>query len=362
MIPSPEGLLSSDGATPTLRRALQRSSDLPGATTDNEGPTMEKIILDCDPGHDDAIAILLAAANPAIDLLGITTVAGNHTIENVTRNALSVCTVYGIQVPVARGAEGPLIGPQTLAKEIHGETGLDGPVLPPASFELDGRHGVDCIETVMAHEPKTITLVPVGPYTNIALAVRKEPRIVERVKAVVCMGGSYTRGNVTPVGEFNVYADPEAADIVFRSDWDVTMVGLDLTHQALARPELQERVRAVGGPISQFMLDVWAFVTMTMGDVLQIEAPAVHDACCVAWLIDPSVFTVEKADVRVETVGRWTKGQTVANFERYGGMRHFGGTAMEQVDFRHNVAMKLDWDKFADLIVDSVERLTAVQA
>jgi len=121
MIPSPEGLLLSDGATPTLRRALQRSSDLPAATTDDEGPTVEKIILDCDPGHDDAIAILLAAANPAIDLLGITPVAGNHTIENVTRNALSVCTVYGIQVPVARGAEGPLIGPQTLAKEIHGE-------------------------------------------------------------------------------------------------------------------------------------------------------------------------------------------------------------------------------------------------
>ena len=324
---------------------------------------MEKIILDCDPGHDDAIAILLAAGDPAIDLLGITTVAGNHTIENVTRNALSVCTVYGIQVPVARGAAGPLIGPQVLATEIHGETGLDGPVLPPASFALDERHGVDfIIDTVMAHEPKTVTLVPVGPYTNIALAVRKEPRIVDRVKAVVAMGGSYTRGNVTPTGEFNVYADPEAADVVFRADWDVTMVGLDLTHQALATPALQERVRAIGGPISTFMLDTWAYVTMTMANVLQIEAPAVHDACCVAWIIDPSVFTVEKADVRVETVGRWTQGMTVANFERFEGMHHFGGTATEQVDFRTNVAMKLDWDRFADLIVDAVDRLTSLKA
>ena len=321
---------------------------------------MEKIVLDCDPGHDDAIAILLAAGNPNIDLLGITTVAGNHTLENVTRNALSVCTVYGIRVPVARGAEGPLIGPQVLAKEIHGETGLDGPVLPPASFDLDPRHGVDFIvDTVMAHEPGTVTLVPVGPWTNIALAVRKEPRIVERVKQVVCMGGSYTRGNVTPAGEFNVYADPEAAEIVFRADWDVTMVGLDLTHQALATPALQERVRAIGGPISTFMVDTWGYVMMTMQNVLQIEAPAVHDACCVAWLIDPNVFTVEKADVRVETTGKWARGLTVTNFERMGGMHHFGGSAVEQVDFRTNIAMKLDWQRFADLIVDAVERLTS---
>ena len=213
---------------------------------------MAKIILDCDPGHDDAIAILLAAGNPRIDLLGITTVSGNHNVENTTRNALAVCTAYGIKVPVAKGSPGPLIIDQVLAVEIHGKTGLDGPVLPPASFELDKRHAVDfIIDTVMAHEPKTVTLVPVGPYTNIALAIRKEPRIVERVKRVVAMGGSYTRGNITPAAEFNVYADPEAADVVFRADWDVTMVGLDLTHQALATPELQDRVRAVGGPISQ---------------------------------------------------------------------------------------------------------------
>jgi len=321
---------------------------------------MEKIILDCDPGHDDAIAILLAAGNPRIELLGITTVAGNHTIENVTRNALSVCTAYGIKVPVARGAAGPLVGPQVLATEIHGETGLDGPVLPPASFELDPRHAVDfIIDTVMAHEPGTVTLVPVGPYTNIALAARREPRIIERVKAVVAMGGSYTRGNVTPAAEFNVYADPEAADIVFRAGWDLTMVGLDLTHQALATAELRARVRAVGGPISEFVLDIWAYVTMTFADVLQIEAPAVHDACCVAAIIDPGVFTVEKADVRVEVAGRWTRGMTVANFERHGGMHHFGGTSTEQVDYRTDVAMRLDWQKFADLIVDALQRLTS---
>lgn len=149
---------------------------------------MEKIILDCDPGHDDAIAILLAAGNPNIDLLGITTVSGNHNVENTTRNALAVCTAYGIKAPVAKGSTLPVISEQVLAIAIHGETGLDGPVLPPASFELDKRHAVDfIIDTVMAHEPKSVTLVPVGPYTNIALAARKEPRIVKRVKRVVAM-------------------------------------------------------------------------------------------------------------------------------------------------------------------------------
>lgn len=324
---------------------------------------MEKIILDCDPGHDDAIAILLAAGNPSIDLLGITTVSGNHNVENTTRNALSVCTAYGIRVPVAKGSPGPLVSDQVLAIEIHGETGLDGPVLPPASFDLDPRHAVDfIIDTVMAHEPKSVTLVPVGPYTNIALAARKEPRIVERVKKVVAMGGAYTRGNITPAAEFNVYADAEAADVVFRAGWDVTMVGLDLTHQALATPELQDRVRAVGGPIAQFVLDIWEFIDTTHGGLLQIPYPAVHDACCVAALIDSSVFTTEKADIRVEVAGRWTKGMTVCNFEKMGGMRHFGGTANEQTEFRHTVAMTLDHPRFCDLIVEALERLTRQKA
>jgi len=321
---------------------------------------MEKIILDCDPGHDDAIAIMLAAANPNIDLLGITTVSGNHNVDNTTRNALSTCTAYGIKVPVAKGSPGPLVADQVLAIEIHGETGLDGPDLPPASFDLDPRHAVDfIIDTVMAHEPKSITLVPVGPYTNIALAARKDPRIIERAKGVVCMGGAYTRGNITPAAEFNIYADAEAADVVFRAAWPVTMIGLDLTQtQALATPELQDRVRAVGGSIAKFVLDIWEFIDTTHGGLLQIPYPAIHDACCVAALIDPTIITTEKADIRIETAGRWTKGMTVCNFESARGMRHFGGSASEQQDFRHLVAINLDHAKFSDMIVDSLERLT----
>jgi purine nucleosidase len=147
----------------------------------------------------------LAAGNPNIDLLGITTVSGNHNVENTTRNALAVCTAYGIKVPVAKGSSGPMISDQVLAIAIHGDTGLDGPELPPAPFDLDRRHAVDfIIDTVMAHEPKTVTLVPVAPYPNIALAARKESRIIERVKKVVAMGGAYTRGNIAPAAEFNV--------------------------------------------------------------------------------------------------------------------------------------------------------------
>jgi purine nucleosidase len=321
---------------------------------------MNKVILDCDPGHDDAIAIMLAAGNPAIDLLGITTVAGNQTVEKVTRNALSVCAAAGIRVPVARGASGPLVAPQVVAEDIHGATGLDGPVLPEPAFALDPRHAVDfIIDTVMAHEPDTVNLVPVGPLTNIALAMRKEPRIIERVKSVVLMGGAHTRGNMTPHAEFNIYVDPEAAEAVFRADWDVTMVGLDLTHQALATPELQDRVRAIGGPVSEFVLAIWGFVGAAYREVYEFASPPVHDACCVAALIEPTIFTTAMADVRVELRGEWTRGTTVVNFRDVPGMHHSSGSAERQTDFRTAIALQLDQQRFDDQVVDAVERLTA---
>lgn len=319
-----------------------------------------KVILDCDPGHDDAIAIMLAAGSPDIELLAITTVAGNQTIDKVTRNALAVSAAAGIEVPVARGAASPLVAPQIVGDDIHGESGLDGPVLPEPAFDLDPRHAVDLIvDTVLEHEAGTVHLVAVGPFTNIALAMRKEPAIVQRVKSVVVMGGSYTRGNVTPGAEFNVYVDPEAAEAVFRAPWDVTMVGLDLTHQALATAELQERVRAVGGPVSEFVLDVWEFVGGTYERRFEFAAPPVHDACCIAALIDPSVVTTAKADVHVELHGEWTKGTTVVNFEREPGMNHVSGVAQQLTDFRTDVATTLDHQRFADLVVDAVAALSA---
>lgn len=323
---------------------------------------MEKLILDCDPGHDDAIAILLAAGNPEIELLGITTVAGNNRIENVTRNAQAVCQVAGIDVPIAQGSSVPLVTEQVIAEDIHGDSGMNGPVLPEVTGELDPRHAVDfIIDTVMAHPPKTVTLAPVGPFTNIALAIRKEPAIIERVKQVIVMGGSYTRGNVTPSAEFNIYVDPEAAEAVFRADWPVVMVGLDLTHQALATPELQDRVRAIGGDISQFILDIWEFVGQAYLEVFEFTSPPVHDACCVAALIDPAVFKTEPAHVAVELHGQWTKGMTVVNFKDRPGMHHSTGVAADLQDHRAQVATELDWPRFADLIVDAVARLAAAK-
>ncbi|WP_218645114.1 nucleoside hydrolase [Aquitalea sp. LB_tupeE] len=211
----------------------------------------QKIILDCDPGHDDAIAMLLAHGSPAIELLAVTTVAGNQTLEKVTRNALAVAQIAGIKAPIAAGCDRPLVRPSEIAPAIHGDSGMDGPVLPPPTRQLDPRHAVDLIiELIMAHPPGEITLVPTGALTNIALAVRKEPRIADRVREVVLMGGGYHTGNWSAVAEFNIKIDPEAAHIVFNTPWPLTMVGLDLTHQALATAEVQAGIAALATPPS----------------------------------------------------------------------------------------------------------------
>lgn len=318
---------------------------------------MEKIILDCDPGHDDAIAILLAAGNPDIDLLAITTVSGNQTLGKVTRNAMAVCAAGGITVPIAAGSAGPLVRPQYVAEDIHGDSGLDGPVLPAATTELDPRHAVDLIiDTVMAHEPHTVHLVPTGPLTNIALAIRKEPRLVQRVKSVVLMGGAYTRGNVTSAAEFNIYVDPEAAEAVFAADWDVTMVGLDLTHQATATPDVIERIDAVGGPLATFVTDMLGFFRSTYLERFGFPDPPVHDACCVAKLIDPAVFTSRDAFVAVELAGTWTAGMTYTCFDPEQSVPAVREAAGHRR--RTKVATELDRDRFWDLIVDALERLT----
>jgi purine nucleosidase len=318
---------------------------------------VEKIILDCDPGHDDAIAILLAAGNPEIDLLAITTVAGNQTLEKVTRNAMSVCAAGGITVPIAAGAAGPLVRPQFVAEDIHGDSGLDGPVLPPATLKLDPRHAIDVIiDIVMTEEAGTVHLVPTGPLTNIAMAIRKEPRIVERVKSVVLMGGAYTRGNVTSAAEFNIYVDPEAAEVVFSADWDVTMVGLDLTHQATATPDVIERITAIGGPLATFVTDMLGFFRSTYRERFGFPDPPVHDPCCVAKLIDASVFATADAFVAVELTGRWTSGMTYTVFDPELAVPEVREAAAARR--RTHVATTLDKDRFWDLVVDALERLT----
>src|ERR1700737_1177516 len=201
-----------------------------------------KIILDCDPGHDDAMAILLAHGNPEIELLAITTVAGNQTVDKTSLNARRVCTVAGIHVPVAAGCDRPLIRELKTAAYIHGESGLDGPAFGEPTVPLDHRHAVDLLIELLMQSSGDITLVPTGPLTNIAMAIRKEPRIVQKVQEVVLMGGAFTRGNTTPAAEFNIAVDPEAAAIVFGAGGPLPMVGLAVAHRALATPALLQPI------------------------------------------------------------------------------------------------------------------------
>ncbi|MEU4203373.1 nucleoside hydrolase [Streptomyces sp. NPDC045470] len=312
-----------------------------------------KIILDCDPGHDDAIAMLLAYGNPDIDLVAVTTVVGNQTLEKVTRNALSVARIAGITgVPFAAGSPRPLVRTIENAPEIHGDTGLDGPDLPEPNVELDRRHAVDLIiDTVMSHEPGEITIVPTAGLTNIALAVRKEPRIAERVREVVLMGGGFHEGNWSAVAEFNIVIDPHAAHIVFNERWPVTMVGLDLTHQALATPEVTKKITDVGTKPAKFVLELLDFFRDAYRENQGFEYPPVHDPCAVAYVIDPDVMTVRKAPVDIELTGGLTMGMTVTDFRW-----------PIPEDCRTQVAVKLDHERFWNLVVDALERIGDVEA
>ncbi len=307
-----------------------------------------RIILDCDPGHDDAIALLLAHGSPQIELLGVTTVAGNQTIEKVTRNALAVARVAGIEnVPFAQGAHRPLVRPIEVAPEIHGESGLDGPALPEPQLELDPRHAAEFIvETVMAHEPGTISLVPTGALTNIALAARLEPRIVPRVREVVFMGGGVRGGNWSATSEFNIMVDPEAAHIVVNEPWPVTMVGLDATHEALATPEVAARIAALGTAPARFVGELLEFFGNAYREAQGFEHPPVHDACAVAYVIDRAVLEVRKAPLDVELTGSLTLGMTVADLR-----------SPAPADCTTSVALGLNAERFWDLVVDALARI-----
>lgn len=311
----------------------------------------KKIILDCDPGHDDAIALLLAHGNPNIELLAVTTVVGNQTLEKVTRNALSVARIANItNVPFAAGAVRPLIRNVEVAPDIHGDSGLDGPVLPEPAIQLDKRHAIDLIiDTIMSHPHKTVTLVPTGGLTNIAMAVRKEPKIVERVKEVVLMGGGYHVGNWSAVAEFNIKIDPEAAHIVFNEKWPVTMVGLDLTHQALATPEVIEKISAIKTKPAKFVLEMLEFFGKMYKQAQGFTYPPVHDPCAVAYVINPELIKTKRVPVDIELTGTLTLGMTVADFR------------FPPDDSCHTqVATELDHTGFWDLIVDSLERIGEV--
>ncbi|GAC1695664.1 MAG: nucleoside hydrolase [Ktedonobacteraceae bacterium] len=273
-----------------------------------------KIILDCDPGHDDAIAILLAAHHPEIELLAITTVAGNQSLEKTTRNALKVCSLANIRnVPVASGMDRPLVRPPKFAPDIHGESGMDGPDIPEADIEPVTQHGVDLLIDLLLKSEGDITLVPTGPLTNIAAAIRREPAILPKIKAISLMGGAIGVGNRMPAAEFNIWADPEAASIVFGCGRPITMSPLEVTHQALATEEVVGRLRSAERRVATFAADLLVFFGDTYRNVFGFPAPPVHDPCAVAAVIDDTILCAHTMHVEIETVGEWTTGRTVCD-------------------------------------------------
>jgi purine nucleosidase/pyrimidine-specific ribonucleoside hydrolase len=305
------------------------------------------ILLDCDPGHDDAVAILLAAAHDAIDLRAITTVAGNCTLELATLNARRVAALAGLDgVPIAAGAAGPLRGELVTAPDIHGLSGLDGYDVVTGEAELDPRPALEVMIDVLESAGEPVTLVPTGPLTNVAGLLTARPDLGARIREIVLMGGSTGRGNTTPAAEFNIFVDPEAAEIVFESGLPLTMIGLNLTHQALATREVLDRIDALPGEPARAVAGWLRFFGGTYERVHGEFAPPVHDPCTVALLIDPGIMRCVDTFVAVETAGRWTRGATIVDLQ---------GRHGQPPNAR--VALELDAPRFWDLVTRALERL-----
>jgi pyrimidine-specific ribonucleoside hydrolase len=271
-----------------------------------------RVVLDCDPGHDDAMAILLAAASPALDLVAITTVAGNQTLDKVTLNARRVCSVAGItDVPIAAGADRPLARAPIVAGDIHGTSGLDGVDWDEPTVPLDPRDGVDLI--IEAADAGPLTLVAVGPLTNVATALRRAPRIADSLERISIMGGAIGLGNRTPAAEFNILTDPEAAELVLASGVPITLVPLEVTHLALATDAIVERIEALRTPVATMSAALMRFFADTYERVFGMRSPAVHDPCAVAAVIDPSLVTTRHVNVAIDTRSELSMGRTVCD-------------------------------------------------
>lgn len=279
-----------------------------------------RIIIDTDPGQDDAVAILLALASPEdIEVLGITAVAGNVPLALTQLNARKVCELAGRpDIRVFAGCDRPLGRDLVTAEHVHGKTGLDGPVLPDPQMPLQDQHGVDfIIDTLRAEPAGSVTLCPLGPLTNIAMAFEKAPDIVTRVREIVLMGGAYFAvGNITPTAEFNIYVDPQAARIVFRSGVQIVVMPLDVTHQALVTRPRNEAFRALGTPVGQAVAQMTDFFERFDKEKYGSLGAPLHDPCVTAYLIRPDLFTGRHVNVEIETGSELTLGMTVADWWR----------------------------------------------
>jgi purine nucleosidase len=278
----------------------------------------KRIIIDTDPGQDDAIAILLALASPdEIDVLGITTVAGNVSLELTKKNARIVCELAGkSEIRVFAGCDRPLSRPLVTAEHVHGKTGLDGPTLPDPRMKLEQQHGVDFIIETLRTEPSgTVTLCPLGPLTNIAQALKKAPDITNRIAEIVLMGGAYFEvGNITPTAEFNIYVDPEAADIVLRSGIKTVIMPLDVTHKVLVTRPRNDAFREIGNRVGVAAAEMTDFFERFDKDKYGSLGAPLHDPCVIAYLIKPDLFSGRHINVMIETTSDLTLGMTVADW------------------------------------------------
>jgi inosine-uridine nucleoside N-ribohydrolase len=301
------------------------------------------LLIDCDPGHDDAIALLLALGSPEVELLGVTTVHGNQTLEKTTKNALRVLELAGrTDVPVAAGADRPLQRDLVVAAHVHGESGLDGPVLPEPTTAPVAEDAVDFLAKTIVDGT---TLVPTGPLTNIALLLERHPDAAAKVAEIVLMGGAIAEGNMTPAAEFNIWADPEAAQAVFHSGIDVTMVGLDVTHRALLTSDDAERLRSTG-TIGAFVADLVDFFKVYHQETYGWDGAPIHDAVAVAEVIQPGLVTTRLRNVEIETVSELCRGRTVVDLWR-------------RTDREPNarVGVGVDAEGFFRLLTERIDRL-----
>jgi inosine-uridine nucleoside N-ribohydrolase len=296
-----------------------------------------RILLDCDPGHDDAIALLLALASPELELLGVTTVAGNQTLDKTTANALRLLEFVGrTDIPVAAGADRPLVREQYVASYVHGETGMDGPDLPAAHGTPLERHAVDFLADQIRDADGAVTLVPTGPLTNVALLLALHPDA--RPERIVLMGGAIAEGNVTPAAEFNIWADPEAAARVFGSGIDTTMVGLDVTHKALFTPAHAGRLT---GRVGRVVAELLEFYGHFHKEVYDFDGSPIHDAVAVAHVIRDDLVRTEHLNTEIDVESELCRGRTVVDVWRRSGREP-----------NSHVGVDIDADGFLELLVE----------
>jgi inosine-uridine nucleoside N-ribohydrolase len=302
------------------------------------------IVIDCDPGHDDAIAILLALASPEVEVRGITTVAGNQTLEKTTRNALKVLELAGrADIPVAAGADAPLRRKLRVAANVHGESGLDGPSLPEPTTEVVAAHAADFLAELI--EPGVV-LVPTGPLTNVALMLERHPDVRDRLERIVWMGGAIAEGNVTPAAEFNAFVDPEAAAAVFESGIPVTMIGLDVTHMALFTRAHADRLRDTGAA-GRAVAELSDFFQRFHESRYAFDGSPIHDALAVAHVIDPTLVTTLNCNISIETASQYCDGRTVV--DRW--------LVLEDAPRNASAGIDVEAERFLELLVERIGSL-----